>query len=435
MQDLQHQGLLPGDNTEWLDMHPLVRDFFRNEFLLRAAGFKRMVHQELYVYYCKLPEKEFPDTLEEMQPLFSAVAHGCAAGLHQQVLDGVYWPRIERENEYYCRHKLGAFSDSLSTIAHFFTATWKTPAASLTEEDKLIVLGWPGFNLRSLGRLREAMEPMQASLQMAVKQENWKSASIQASNLSELQLTLGDVAQAELSGQWSVEYADQSGDLFHRSDMLTTHADALNQVGETTRALALFRKAEQFEREYQLGHLRLYSLWGFRYCDLLLTQGIEDENLIVEVLERAEYSLEITKQIKQLLDIALDQLTLGRTHLQQRDFPKATHWLSQAVTGLRAAGYQDYLSRGLLTRATLHRHTDNFPQAHQDLQEVYDIAEPSGMRLHLTDYHLEMARLLLAKQASDDEIQHHIQAAADLIEATGYKRRLPELQALLDRNS
>lgn len=160
-------------------------------------------------------------------------------------------------------------------------------------------------------------------------------------------------------------------------------------------------------------------------------QSSEDESLIGVVLERAEQTLEWgNKGGGSLLTIALDQLTLGCTHLQQHDFQKATHWLNQAVTSLRAAGSQHHLPRGLLTRATLNRHTQNFTQAHQDLQEVHDIAEPSGMRLHLTDYHLEMARLLLAEQASEDVIQYQIQAAAQLIDATGYNRRLPELEAL-----
>ena len=42
-----------------------------------------------------------PDTLEAMAPLYAAVAHGCAAGHHQEALDEVYWRRIERGNEFY----------------------------------------------------------------------------------------------------------------------------------------------------------------------------------------------------------------------------------------------------------------------------------------------------------------------------------------------
>ena len=109
----------------------------------------------------------------------------------------------------------------------------------------------------------------------------------------------------------------------------------------------------------------------------------------------------------------------------------------------------DYLPRGLLARAALYRHTHDFARARQDLQEVFDIADGSGMRLHLTDYHLEMARLLVAEekegvcntplQGTADvgaycirPIQYHITEAERLIAATGYHRRdaeLAELQA------
>ncbi|MEZ5476439.1 MAG: hypothetical protein R3E95_02780 [Thiolinea sp.] len=77
---------------------------------------------------CVLPGctgKELPDSLEEMRPLFSAVAHGCAAGLHQQVWDEVFWKRIQRE-DYYLWQNLGAFSDNLAILAHFLISMAKT---------------------------------------------------------------------------------------------------------------------------------------------------------------------------------------------------------------------------------------------------------------------------------------------------------------------
>ncbi|WP_308874386.1 hypothetical protein [Thiothrix subterranea] len=81
------------------------------------------------------------------------------------------------------------------------------------------------------------------------------------------------------------------------------------------------------------------------------------------------------------------------------------------------------------------------------MQEVFDIADGSGMRLHLTDYHLEMARLLVAEEKEGNRrlplqadvgatggrpLQYHIAEAARLITETGYHRRdaeLAELQA------
>ena len=465
--DLREQNLLNVPNRDYpdnLDCHPLIREYFGKQLQSQQPEAWQQAHARLYEYYKALPGKELPDTLEEMQPLFSAVAHGCAAGLHQQALDEVYWPRIQRSGEDYLIKKLGAFSDDLATVAHFFTTPWQIPAAGLTDPAKAVVLNWTGFRLRALGRLREAMEPIQAGMEIQAGNEDWRNAATAASNLSELQLTLGDIAKAVSSAVHSVAYADKSDDWSRRMVNRTTHADALHQAGQAALARELFQSAEALQQEDQPDYPRLYSLQGFCYCDLLLAQGDDDDSQSTAALERAEQTLEWAKQHLGLLDVALDQLTLGRAYLQQalEDAPpnlplsgekqaQAANWLEQAVAGLRAAGTQDLLPRGLLARATLFRHTHNFTRARQDLQEVFDIAEPSGMRLHLTDYHLAMARLLLEEsktQSSDTPkapatsptpegaltLQDHIDQAEALITATGYHRRDAELAELVAEN-
>ena len=474
IEDLREQNLLNAVNPDYpenLDCHPLIREYFAQQLQSQQPKVWQQAHTRLYDYYKALPEEELPDTLEEMQPLFSAVAHGCAAGLHQRALDEVYWPRIKREGENYLTSKLGAFSDYLAVVAHFFTTPWQTPAAGLGDAEKAVLLNWAGFGLRALGRLREAVEPMQANIDMNVERENWKSAAVNANNLSELQLTLGDITTAVSSAAQSVVYADKSGDMFHRMARRTVHADALHQAGQIAQAGELFQAAEVLQQELQAGYPRLYSVQGFRYCDLLLAQGETKA-----VLERAEQTLEWAKQQGTLLlDIALNQLTLGRAHLQQGNVEQAADWLEQAVAGLRAAGRQDILPLGLLARAALFRHTHDFTCARQDLQEVFDIADGSGMRLLLADYHLEMGRLLLEenpprspqatfekqnvrtkggdlpadtesgrkalpfvpdvslfkrRSGETEGIFHHINEATRLINETGYHRRDAELATL-----
>ena len=161
-----------------LDCHPLIRAYFARQLQNQAPDAWQAAHTKLYDYYKNLPSKELPDTLEEMQPLFRAVAHGCAAGLHQQALDEVYYPRIQRSGEenYLCK-KLGAFSDDLATLAHFFDTSWSTPAPGLRSDYQAVTLSWAGFRLRALGRLREAQQPMRAGEAMRIKQENWLEAA------------------------------------------------------------------------------------------------------------------------------------------------------------------------------------------------------------------------------------------------------------------
>ncbi|MDV6340249.1 TIR domain-containing protein [Nitrosomonas sp. Is24] len=447
----KHRLLSMHENrADLLDCHPLIREYFGKQLREGQPDAWRQAHSRLYEYYKVLPQKLFgkesPDTLEEMQPLFSAVAHGCAAGLHQQALNEVYWPCVRRESDAYIVKKLGAFGDDLATVVHFFTTPWHTPAVDMVDDEQAALLGWVGFDLCGLGRLSEALEPMQASINTRVQQKEWISATINAINLSNAQLALGNVLAALNTSRHSVDYADRSGDLFQRMGARIIRANALLQAWEIASAFELFKEGEQIQQERQPQYPRLYSLQGFHYCDFLLAQSETKD-----VIGRAQYALKLSKSADgkggmSLQDIALDQLILGRAYGQQGDFLRATRWLDDAVDGLRSTGMQEFIPLGLLARAALYRDARNpnhdFARARQDLQEVYDIAEPSGMRLHLTDYHLEMARLLIAERESPPRVplekgepegislQQHVAEAARLIEETGYKRRLPELQEL-----
>lgn len=424
---LQHKHHLLSQHPErpdMLDCHPLIREYFGAQLKQRQASAWQQAHAILYQHYKTIPKQHQPDTIDEMRPLFHAVAHGCAAGMHQQALDDVYRPRIRRKTEAYVIHQLGAFSDDLAVVAHFFDPPWHTPATGLTPESQANILGWAGFNLRALGRLREALEPMSASVKLCAGQEEWKTAAINACNLSELQLTLGDVESAIETAVFSVDYADNEGRAMPMVANRTVQADALHQAGQLSEALDLFQAAEQIQQENLPRYPRLYSLQGFRYCDLLLAQGKTED-----VLERAKESIDWETNMDgvPILNLALHRLTLGRAYMRQQEADKAIQWLDQAISRLHDASQQQYLPFGLLARAELYRYNQRFDKAVQDLQEVHNIAKPNGMRLHLTDYHLESARLGFDMAQPKGVIQAHIEAATGLIKATGYRRRMDEL--------
>ncbi len=184
---------------------------------------------------------------------------------------------------------------------------------------------------------------------MTVAAGDWNNAARYAGNLSELHLALGDLEAAEALGRAAVEHADDSGDEFHRLAMRTTHADALHHLGRTDEARALFEEAERMQAAWQPQDPLLYSLQGYQYCDLLLAAGEHGE-----VLRRATKALEVSTSNRWLLDIALDHFALGRALLSAGDLPAAEPHLRDAVDGLRAAGQQDELPRGLLARAEYH---------------------------------------------------------------------------------
>jgi tetratricopeptide (TPR) repeat protein len=282
--------------------------------------------------------------------------------------------------------------------------------------------------LRAQGRLHEAIQPFKAGLDMNIKKEVWKHAAINAGNLSELMLTLGNVAEAVSYGRESVTHAGRSGDDFWKEASRTALADTLHQAGHLNEAEQWFREAEAVQKKSQPEYAFLYSLPGYRYCDLLLGQGTYHD-----VMARAEENLEGDSKEGWILDISLHTLSLGRAWLlktvreEGRDFTRAREYLDRAVTGLRESGYQYYLPLGLFARAECYRFMKQYANAWDDLKEAEEIAEMGGMKLHLCDYHLEAARVCAA-EGKDKDAGQHFQVAREMIEETGYLRRKNEVE-------
>ena len=376
------------------------------------------------------------DTTEEMAPLFAAVLHGCAAGRHQEAVKEVYRRRIQRGEERYGRKKLGAIGADLGTLAGLFEVPWRRPVAALSEADQAFILNQAGLDLRLLGRLAEAVEPMRAGLEAAKHLEEWWNAAQAAENLSGLYVALGQIDAAIDAAKQSIDFADRSGDAFRRLCGRTAQADALCQARRVPEAESLFQEAERMQSDRQPEYPLLYSMRGYRYCDLLLGRGDHQG-----VIKRATQSLEWATRQGWLLDIAVDHLSLGRARLlaaraEGTDaYKKAWAHIDLAVDGLRNAGTLHNLPVGLLARAELYLFTGDHAEARAALNEALDIAtrDPQGhMKLHVTDCRLGYARLALAEK-KPDVARRELAKARTLIKETGYHRRDAELTELEGR--
>lgn len=407
-----------------VDAHPLVREQFGSALETTRTDAWWEGHSRLYEHLRDTTEPHQPDTLARLQPLYQAVAHGCAAGRHQNALDDVLNARIWRREEYFSIRKLGAVGADLAAVSGFFWHLWDRPVPTLTDADQSLVLSEAAFRLRALGRLADAVAPMRAGLDAHVNAEDWGNAAQAACNLSELLLILGDVRGAVAAAVQGVDYADRSGDAFQRESKRTTLADARHLAGEPEAAAVLFSKAERMQSERQLQFPYLYSLWGYRYCDLLLSRGQADA-----VIERAQQTLEWVSGAAWLLDIALDHLSLGLAWHAKRDQAQAAEHLDQAVAGLRAANQMDYLPRGLLARAAFWCDIGDHPKARADLEEALRIAKRGGMKLFLADIDLEYARLFFAEHDLP-AARRHLETARAAVERMGYGRRRLAIAAL-----
>ena len=261
-----------------------------------------------------------------------------------------------------------------------------------------------------------------------------------------------------------VEFADQvPGDYFMLIGSRTTLANALHQCGRTVEALQPFRESESAQAQHQPYYPLLYTLQGFRYCDLLLAEleRVAWATLLGFALRflqsggsprinrrcfarsssgRHCLSSRARRRRRRSFDIALDHLTLGRVALtrpcwrtrlvtlptrapgpdriaQLTASRPATHCRCRRPPRLRQL---KHFPRGLLTRAWL-RFMEGDPEgAKADLDEAWEIAERGSMKLHMADILLHRARLFHDRAA--------LEAAARLIKETGYHRRDDELR-------
>ncbi len=437
-----------GERTYW-DCHPLIRDHFSQCFQKTQPESFRQAHLVLFEYYQSVVSiEQQPNTVEELDPLYQAVVHGCLAGEYYKAGYDVYWLRILREKKYYSQENLGAYSRDLTVLAAFFPHGWARPVEhGLTEINQAWLLGMASSCLMSLGRLTEAVEPRQVCLKLYENMENWRAAARTAQHLVDLMMPLGRLAEAEQLAQQAITYANQSKDL---SKQMTSHAylaTVHHRQGKFASAIEAFKIAEQFQNQWEPDSSIMYSFCGFRYCSLLLetTDEVDDVN---KVLERGQYILTKAQTKEKSFDISLGYLTLARAHfkLGQMEqtatyfdqaaiyFDQAATYFDQAVAGIHKAGKIDRTPPFSIGRARFYLRQQRVEEAQRDLEEARQIIHRSGMKLYEVDYHLVMCEYYhLTKQFS--ESKHHLSEAKRLINnVTGYYSRniqVAELEAML----
>ncbi len=458
-----------------IDAHPLVREYFAVQLRERQPEAFRAAHSRLFDHLCETTKPHQPDTLDGLQPLYQAVVHGCLAQRQPDACVNVYRDRILRgtgPSGNYSTFKLGAIGADLAAVAAFFDVPWTGVSPNLSEEYQAWLLNEAATRLRALGRLTEALEPMRAVTELTVKHRDWKNAAIDASNLSELEVTLGRLGEAAADARRAIDLADRLDDRFEQQTDRVIAADALHQAGEPDEARTMFEEAEIIQRQRQPNFHMLYSGAGFRYCDLLLGPAeraawqtllnlksqIANPKSEISILEPSLAALaEVERRTTQtlaehptlsLLSIALDHLTLARVAIYrailQKSNPKSqianrkydNPHLAPALNGLRQAGTIHHMPKALLTSALHHHVTGDAAAARRDLDEAQQIAARGPMPLYLADVALCRARFRIAEfgsrkdeltESEIEDLNSEIAQARSLIQQHGYGRRLEEL--------
>jgi len=438
---LSQWGLLNADLTRpepELDAHPLVREHFGTLLERDEPTAWQAAHSVLFDWFCSLPEKEQPDTLEELEPLYRAVGHGCKAGRYRTALDEIFRDRILRGDESYSVFQLGAFSTDLAALAGFFPQGWNEPPVTdiglpgevLSEFTCTWLLSIAAFRLMSLGRVEESLGIRYVCRQREKNSEDWSNFCRSCENLVDLLTPLGRLVEAEMVSREAVSIAvrieDETKKWQATRRALAHLGRALHGQGRLNEAHDAYVQAEKIQSQNDPESSTLYSLPGYHYAQLLLEQTNKVDEWR-EVLGRGQNSLEIVMRTNLSLQ-ALDHCIIGLAcaALGETDAGLA---LDLAVDTMQRAGFVNQQPAMYLARAIYQRSLTNLSAAWADHDVAHAIAHRGNMRTYLAECALLAGNLCL-DEAHVPEAAAQYATASQLIREDGYGRRYAELHLL-----
>jgi tetratricopeptide (TPR) repeat protein len=239
------------DNT--FAMHPLIKNYFESIF---DEDDKKLCHKRIYQYIGEYAP-EWPGTLEEMQPLFEQVYHGCAAGLYDEVDSNILEKKIDRGNEIYLVSVLGAWETELSLERAFFPKGdfSQMPLVS-TRRDQGWHLNEAGVALLATGRPKEAEELLVRKTNMQVEDKDWENAFAGYHNLADLQFRTGEPVSGLNSAKKAIDASEKAEDDYGIWISKAEVGWIFYLLGESKEAEKTFNQADEICIEYENNRLR-----------------------------------------------------------------------------------------------------------------------------------------------------------------------------------
>jgi tetratricopeptide (TPR) repeat protein len=460
---LRGMGLLNKENLEWpgtLDAHPLVREHFRDE-LQRGDGQMWVEGNRLLFAYYRDTAPPQPTNSKDMNTLYAAVSHGCAAGLYQQVFDELLLRRVWRDRRTnYSTRRLGMTGSDLVALSNYFQHRQWTQLQEwpLSEPARILILTNAGVRLRQLGRLVEARQCFGAVVREiesipagAQESEDASYAAAQYCGLLVIAGKLvganGDPDTAMVYGQRAIEFADRGHEPYFSMHARSSLAEVYFMLGDLEKANALFEEAKAIDQESHPNPPFLYSQDLFWYGYYLIETS-RAQQLLADAGKRHDWGT--NGNDSSLLSRAIRSLILGAVHRAVIESGERTpafideteKILDVAIIEFRTAGYSDYTVRGLLERAHFYRirHlAEDYGNTLEDLDQATFEAQRGQMELLYADILLQRLACYLdfwptMSNADRTDIRNKLtetlKEATDLIDKLHYHRRDEMLAAL-----
>ena len=364
--------------------HPIIKSYFESDF---EEGNKKICHQRIYAYFGEYaPERA--ETLEEMQPLFEQVEHGCAAGLHDKVFDDVYIEKIKRRKDYFITQKLGAWETDISLIKTFFPQGDFSQMPLVSKKGgQSWLLNAAGLALLNTGRPKEAVDVLGRLAEMDTKSDDLKGASRTLQNLADLQFRTGELETGIESAKKAVEMAEKAKNEQYIIDSNAYLGWIYYLLGRNGKAEKQFEEADELQMKIDPDGDHLYSIGGVFYADFLISLGrIED------AFDLTEQNLEICQSQNWPDDISRCHRCLGAIERTKGNYKEAQNHLKKALEIARKIGYTAIEIEALIERGRLRLDVGKYKDAIGDAENVLEICGRTGFRFYEPEGELVLAR-------------------------------------------
>jgi len=371
--------------------HPLIKTYFETSLDEKD---KKLCHKRIYQYFGEHAPKR-PETLEQMQPLFEQVYHGCSAGLYDDAFYDVYFEKIHRRNEHFIVHTLGAEETNLSLIRNFFPngEFSQFPLVS-KESDQSWLLNEAGLALLVTGRPKEAEEPFLTGVQMDVSAKDWGNASVGYRNLGDLQFRISEIKKGLESAKTGLEMAEKasSNENIIKSKAYLGHI--LHLLGKSEEAEKWFREADELTKKVTRN--RLHSIYGVFYADFLMSMKRIDE-----AFELTRQNLEICERNNWPDQISRCHRCLSVIEMIKGNHKEAMAHLQKALEIARKVGVPSLEIEVQLEYGRLYLEKGEYKDAINAGNEVLRICQRTGFLLYEPDAEVVLAKAYLAQKEFD----------------------------------
>jgi len=396
--------------------HPLIKSYFESDFDEKN---KKLCHNRNYQYFGEnAPER--PETLEEMQPLFEQVYHGCHSGMYDKVLKDIYKAKIQRGEEYHLIHKLSSWETNIRIVQNFFPSRDMTKLPLLTDRcDQSYLLGEAGLSSAYTGRALLAEKCFGVMIEMDVEDGDLKESSIAYHNLSEVQIRIGKLSEAINSAIKAFEYSEKNKDKQMQSHSKSILAYGYFLRGEMEKADKLFAEANDLEKK--VTGKELISIWGVQYAYFLLKY-----NRVGEASELNDKNLEFCIEYNSNDGISQCNCITGAVERLKRDFNKAGEHLERSLEISKNGSNIWIKVEALLERGRLRVDTGDLKGAITDAETVLEIINRTEFNLYRPDMEVLLSKAYL-KLGDRDKARNFGESA--LNDASSMGSHWPKVEA------